>query len=432
MFTSLSKTINRPSISLLAVVLAIWLGVMQFPFLKYLQPFGDFYIGLMQICVLPFLLSTIPLAVRSALTSGTGSKVAGNLVIWLIITIVVVGMIVILVPTAIFSVVPLDQSVSSRIGVLFGASANRVDITLALNPDLVIGDHVARESGLLAIVPTNIFAALSSNDSLRVIVFAAIFGAGMVVGERRSGSSIFSALKHIQTVCIMIFEWFNLLMPVGIIALVAPQVADLGPDVFAVLAPFVYAFAVTSALLLMMPIVVMSIRLRLVPGLVLAKVLNPLALAIATRNALICAPTALETLKDELHASPEACDLFIPIGFTIIRFGNIVHFATATLFIGYLMGRPFSGLDLVLVAVLSVMASFATIGVAGVAGLAPMAAVLRPFGLSYELALPLLVILDPIAGMIRAMLNVALNMPIPVLASGRELAAVGAVTAPAE
>jgi Na+/H+-dicarboxylate symporter len=432
MLVSLSKTVNRPSISISAVALAIWLGVMQFSFLKYLQPFGDFYIGLMQICVLPFLLATIPLAVRSALTTGAGGKVVWHLLIWLTVTIVVVGIIVVLVPTAIFNVLPLDQSVSSRIGALFGASADRVDIELALNPELATGVGTTPVSALLAIVPTNIFAALSSNDSLRVIVFAVIFGAGMVMGERHSGNSIFSALRHIQTVCVMIFEWFNLLMPLGIVALVAPQVANLGPDVFAVLAPFLYAFAATSALLLVMPIVVMSIRLRLAPGLVFAKALNPLALAIATRNALICAPAALETLKDELCASPEPCDLFIPIGFAVVRFGNIIHFATATLFIGYVMGRPFSGLDLVLVAAFSIMASFATIGVAGVAGLAPITAVLRPFGLSYELALPLLVIVDPIAGMIRAMLNVALNMPIPALASGRRLPVVAAVAAPAE
>jgi Na+/H+-dicarboxylate symporter len=307
-----------------------------------------------------------------------------------------------------------------------------VDIELAVNPDPAVSAGSQRESGLLAIIPTNIFAALSSNDSLRVIVFAVIFGAGMVLSERRSGTSIFSALKHIQAVCILIFEWFNLLVPIGIIALVAPQIARLGPDVYAVLAPFVYAFIATSVLLLILPVAVISLRLRLVPAFVFGRILNPLTLAIATRNALICAPVALETLKDELGTSPEPCDLFIPMGFAVIRFGNIVHFATATLFIGYLMGRPFSGLDLILVAALSIMASFATIGIAGVAGLAPLAAVLRPFGLSYELALPLLVIVDPIAGMIRAMLNVALNMAIPVLASGWEMSEVSIVAAPAE
>ena len=95
----------------------------------------------------------------------------------------------------------------------------------------------------------------------------------------------------------------------------------------------------------------------------------------------------------------------------------MVHFVTATLFIGALMGRSFSVIDLVMVAVLSFLASFATIGVSGVVSLAALAIVLRPFGLSYELALPLIVIMDPVAAMIRGVLNVALNSQVPVLAS---------------
>src|SRR5690242_14734543 len=100
MLANLSKTINRPWISISAVVVAVFLGMMQFPFLKYLQPVGDFYVGLLQMCVLPFLLATIPLAVRSALTSTTGSRVVAHLGMWLIVTLVVVGFIAVLTPTA--------------------------------------------------------------------------------------------------------------------------------------------------------------------------------------------------------------------------------------------------------------------------------------------------------------------------------------------
>jgi Na+/H+-dicarboxylate symporter len=427
----MSKAVNRPSITISAVVLGVWLGTMRYPFLRYLQPVGDFYIALLQMCVLPFLLATIPLAVRSALTSGTGGKVVGQLIIWLIVTLIAVAAIAVLVPTAIFSAMPLDQATASRIGTLFGATANRVDLEFALQPELASAASAATDTGLLAVVPTNVFAALSTNDSLRVIVFAIVFGIGMVLSERHSGTSIFGALRHIQAVCILIFDWFNVLLPIGIVALIAPQVALLGPDVYAVLAPFAYAFLATTLVLLLMPIVVVSIGLRLDPRMVFAKMLRPLALAVATRNALMCAPAALETMKQEFRARAGPCDLFIPIGFAVVRFGPIIHFATAALFVGYLLGRPFGGFELVLVAGLAVMASFATIGVSGVAGLIPMAAVLRPFGLSYELALPLMVIVDPIAAMIRAMFNVALNMQIPVLAGGREEPAVAAVEAPA-
>jgi len=405
---------------------------MRFSFLQYLKPVGDFYIALLQMCVLPFLLATIPLAVRSALTSGTAGKVVGRLAIWLVVTLVVVTLIAVLVPTVVFNLMPLDQATTNRIGILVGASADRVDLEFALNPLLSSKPSATGETGLLSVIPANIFSALSSNDSLRVIIFAVIFGIGMVASERRSGTSIFSALKHIQVTCVLIFYWFNVLAPIGIVALVAPQVAFLGPDIYVVLAPFAYTYLAANALLLVLPILVVSIVLRRGPRIVFAKFLKPLAFVAATRNALICAPTVLETLKEELHAPPEPCELYIPIGFAVIRFGNMIHFAGATLFIGYLLGRTFSGFDLVLVALFSIMASFATIGLSGIAGLAAMAAVLRPFGLSYELALPLMAIVDPIASMIRGMDNVALNCHIPVLAAWRELPAVSTLAATAE
>ncbi|MFN7307478.1 MAG: cation:dicarboxylate symporter family transporter, partial [Acetobacteraceae bacterium] len=100
----------------------------------------------------------------------------------------------------------------------------------------------------------------------------------------------------------------------------------------------------------------------------------------------------------------------------VVRFGNIVHFIVAALFIASLTGYSFSFAELLLVAVFALIGSFATIGVSGLPGLVPLAAVLRPFGLSYELALPLMIVVDPIVSMIRAMLNVALNCQIAALA----------------
>lgn len=49
----------------------------------------------------------------------------------------------------------------------------------------------------------------------------------------------------------------------------------------------------------------------------------------------------------------------------------------------------------------------------------PLAIVLRPFGLSYEVAVPLMIIIDPLADMVRTMLNVSINCMIPSLAGGR-------------
>ena len=268
----------------------------------------------------------------------------------------------------------------------------------------------------MTIIPTNIFSALSSGNSPQVIVFLFLFGAGLVLTERKEGISVFTALRHIQSACILIFDWFNLLIPIGIVALIAPNIALLGPDALSTLGPFVLAFLVTSTLLVTLSMLCMSMALRVRPKQIFVAFMAPLALAAATRNTLLCAPTALETMTDVLHAPKEPCELFIPIGFAVVRFGNIVHFIVAALFVGNLTGHTFGGLELLLLGTFSFISSFATIGLAGLPGLVPLAAVLRPFGLSYELALPLMIIADPIISMIRAVINVTLNCQISALA----------------
>jgi len=415
----LSRSINRPVITLGALILALMLGAMRLPYVQYLRPVGDFYIALLQICVLPFLLATIPLAVRSAMASGSAPAVLRSLMFWVLTTVIAVAAVSVTIPSVFFSYALPDDQTMNNIGALLGRSNDSIDVEFAINARHAGEIPAAAESGVFALIPTNIFASLSSNDSVRVLVFAALFGIGMVLTERQSGHSIFDALRHVQAVCVLIFDGFSLLAPIGIVALVAPQVARLGPDAFTALTLFAYPFLATGAVLLLAAPILSAFALRTSPASVFGALLKPVMLGASTRNSLVCVPLALETMKNDLKAKNETCDLYLPIGIATIRFGTILYFVIATLFMGRLMGRPFAPNDLVLLAVFSVGASFATIGVSGIAALAPLAIVLRPFGLSYEVAVPLMVIIDPLADMVRTMLNVAINCVIPTVAGGR-------------
>jgi Na+/H+-dicarboxylate symporter len=276
----------------------------------------------------------------------------------------------------------------------------------------------ATQTGILSIVPTNIFASLASNDSMRVMVFAAIFGIAMVTTERQSGTSIFGALQYLPAVCILIFDWFALLVPVGIVALIAPQVASIGPELFTVVAMLACALLATSTLVLIGSFLIVIARLRLPARVVCANMLKPTMLAASTCNALVCIPLALSTMRDDLKVAKESCELWIPIGFATLRFGTVMFFITVTLFMGTLTGRTFDVTDWLWIALLSTAASFATLGASGLAALTPLATVLRPFGLSYEVAVPLMIIVEPVANMLRTMVNVVVNCTIPALAGG--------------
>ena len=155
--TALSRSVNRPAVVLAAVALALVLGASKHPYLQLLQPFGDFYVALLQMCVLPFLLATIPLAVRSAMTSASGGSVVFTLVTCLLATIAAVALISIAVPSFIFQIVQIDEHTSARIGSLVGSSLNRVDVEFALDLSRAGGAVADRPSGVAGLVPTNIF-----------------------------------------------------------------------------------------------------------------------------------------------------------------------------------------------------------------------------------------------------------------------------------
>ena len=417
--TSLRRTLNNPSVALLAVLVAIGLGATGAPVLQILRPFGSFYLALLQMFVLPFLLVTVPLSIRSAMCSGSVGPILRTLALWTVAALIVVAAISTLLPTIVFQFVVVDEGLLSRIGAFIGSSSNRVDLEFALDPDRAEALSLATSSMILDIVPSNIFAALANNDSLRVLVFAAVFGIALVVSEQSDEFSVFGALRHIQRVCVLVFDWLSLLVPIGIVALIAPQVAVMGTEILGVVAVFAGAFLAAAALLIGCAIAVISFSLRRSPARVAAALLKPVMLAAATTNTLVCIPLSLKVLQTDLDAPREPCEIFIPIGFAALRFGTMAYFTSATLFMATLAGRHFSPIELTWVALLSTAASFATLGSAGLAALTPLAAVLRSFGLSYELAVPLMIIVDPVANMIRTMVNVAVNCAIPVVAVNR-------------
>jgi proton glutamate symport protein len=429
--STLTRWLNQPLTVLGSVAIALILGTSGWPFVEALRPIGDLYVGLLQMCVLPFLLATIPLAVRSAMTGATNAKIIQSLIGWIACAIIVVAMIGVLVPAIVFHLAPFDPSTVAAMGSLVGGASGKVDLEFYLDHSSLSSLGAPDDTGLMALVPSNIFSALSANDTMRVLVFAAIFGTSMAVCERRSGRSLFGALQSLHDACLLIFHWLNLFVPIGIIALIAPQIAPLGPKVYVVLAHFSYVFFGLSAVILVLSIIILAITLRLGLRLTFASFSRPLTVAAATRNTLACIPIAVETMTRELRASQETCELYIPVGFATLRFGTMLHFAVATMFIGALLGRSFGFGDSLMVAILSVAGSFATLGISGAAALAPLAGVLRPFGLPYELAFPLLVIIDPLVHMVRIMLNVAVNCIIPALAAGR-LPAQTAQLVPAE
>jgi Na+/H+-dicarboxylate symporter len=412
-------TINKPLFTLGFVVLAILIGFSGSPAVEYLRPVGDLYLALLQMLVLPFLITTIPLAIRSAMTAGNVRDVLTKLIIWTVVATVVCSVISLIVGTQLFNFIKLDQSELTLIGDFLGVSnVDKADIVVFIDG---FKEAVNQgPSGILSLIPQNVFQDLAANDSNKILVFFAIFGIALVMSERKNEHSLFGSIRHVQRVCLVIFEWFNIIMPIGIIALIAPQVAKLSPQIYVMLSLFVVAYVIATLLIVAVSIFGISYSLKKSLRESLQAMSATLTMGAVSRNALIAIPSTVEGLVVQLKANKSTVDLFIPLGYTTFRFGLMVYFIIATLFFASLLNVSFNIFELVSICLFCILASISSLGLNGVAVLPTFAIVLKAFGLPYELALPLLAIIDPISQMIRPVMNISVNCAIAVLAGGPE------------
>ena len=412
-------TINKPLYTLGFVALSIVIGLSGSPLVEYLRPVGDLYLALLQMLVLPFLITTIPLAIRSAMTAGNVRDVMLKLVFWTVIATVVCSVISLFVGSQLFNFIKLDQDDLIRIGDFLGVSS--VD-----KADIVVWIDGAREAinqgptGVITFIPHNVFQHLAANDSNQILVFFAVFGIALVMSERHNEHSLFGSIRHVQRVCLVIFEWFNFIMPIGIVSLIAPQIGKLSPQIYVMLSLFVIAYIIAAIVIVFVSIFGISYALKKSLREALQAMSATLTMGAVSRNALIAIPTTMEGLVVQLKAKKSTVDLFIPLGYTTFRFGLLVYFIIATQFFATLLNVSFSLWEMVTICLFCILASISSLGLNGVAVLPTFAIVLKAFGLPYELALPLMAIIDPISQMIRPIMNIAVNCAIAVLSGGPE------------
>ena len=72
----------------------------------------------------------------------------------------------------------------------------------------------------------------------------------------------------------------------------------------------------------------------------LAGMKEPIIIALATRSSLATIPSALDALSDKLQFDKTKTNLFVPLGVTICRYGAVVYFSLATMFVAQLYDTP--------------------------------------------------------------------------------------------
>lgn len=215
------------------------------------------------------------------------------------------------------------------------------------------------------IIPGNPVQALANGDMLSVILFALLFGVGLLgAGQAAEGAT--KAIDGASHAFIKLTGYIMELAPIGAFALMTWVVAQMGADALlrlgaligcVYLGCFLYAVIVYGGFLRL------GVNLPVVPF--YRGMLEPMAVAYATSSSNATLPVTMRAMIEKLGISPRMSAFVSSLGATVNMDGTAMYLALLTVFGAQMFGVELSTPQYIAIAV---TASLGAIGAAGIPG----------------------------------------------------------------
>lgn len=393
-----------------------WLDKGQMPVIGTL---GEIYIRLLQMCVIPLLFTAVATSLSRLFLDGAANRYFTRLVLLVIGGLAIAGALGVALGYWGQPGGELQLAAREVIGkVIFTAEA----VGTAVDPSQSQGAFADLVVGMF---PENIFGALTTGNKIAILMFAVLFGVALGSIAREKSERAIALLEAFYDTFIKIIEWLMYVLPFGLFCLAYSQVSAVGLDVlFAMtkLVIFIYAGAI---LLIAFYSVLIWLRVGGSYLATLGAMRETVVVAFGTSSSYASIPSALRGLKEGLRLDRRVVDLALPLGITLNPPGSTFHFALATLFLANLYGLALDPGQMVFVLFGAMLAGVAATGAPGVAALSMISIILVPLGLPVEVAIILLVAIDPIVDPILTVVNVQGNAATTALLAGKPEATEG-------
>lgn len=353
------KKISLPTQVIIALVLGVIAGLLlygQDDVANYIKPFGDVFLNLIKMIIIPIVFCSLALSISNLRDSKKVGSYGWKAILYFeIITTIAIGLGLI-------------------IGNLFkpgsGLDPDKLpkgDITKyqssahSAEQATTYGNHLI--DTLVHIVPTNLFESMAKGELLPIIFFAVFFGLGLAaIGEKAEPVKGFLN-GTLEAVFWMINKILKL-APIGVFAFICTTVMTFGASA---LIPLFKLLVVVVFAMVFFVIVVLGIVARMV-GISIFSIMkilkSELLLAFSTSSSEAVLPIMMK--KMERFGSPKDVTSFvIPIGYSFNLDGSALYQSIAALFVAQMYDMHLSLTEqLVLMATLMI----ASKGMAGVPG----------------------------------------------------------------
>ncbi len=391
---------------MLALVLGVLAGILLGPDLglvsaaavktitSWLALPGQIFLAAIQMIVVPLVVASIVLGL-AANNNPAAMKKNGLIAITFI-----------LLSTAIAAAIGIFLALNIQPGHFVDASS-LVESGIAEGANIVAkGFPAASElpSKVSGLIPKNPLASMATGEMLQVILFSAVLGAALISIPAQQSKPLFDLFSALQEVSLRIVSWAMLLAPLAVFGLIAQLVANLGIEVLAGIA--IYVFTVILGLLIVacMYFAVAKVTSGQPLKVFFINVRELLLLAFSTSSSAAVMPISLNVVEEKLKVKPEISRFLIPLGATINMTGTAMYQGVATVFLAQIFNVDLSLFNYVFIVTMAVAASIGSPATPG-AGIIILSMVLEGVGIPAA-GIAIILGVDRILDMCRTSVNV--------------------------
>ncbi|RJS45870.1 dicarboxylate/amino acid:cation symporter [Nocardioides cavernaquae] len=382
------RILRSPALQIAAgAVTGIIFGLVVGDWASNVKFIGDIFIRLIQMAIVPLVMSSVIVATGAMTGRGTG-KLMGRTFGWIL------G----------FSVVAatlgwvLSTLLTPGSGMSFEGD---LDPSLEESASTVAG----WQATLTEFVSTNIIGSMSTATMVPIIVFSLLFGLALNSVVAKSGNrTVLDFAEQVQQVVLTMIRYVMFIAPLGVFALLANLAGTVGFSVVTTALAYLGTTLLGVVLMAAVFVVVVSVVTRLNPLLLPAKLLEQTVVAVTTTSSAVTFPTVLRNTVEKVGVSQRVANFTLSIGMTMGSCGAVLNYVIVVMFLAQAGAVELSIGQIVLAMVLAILLNIGTITVPG--GFPVVAMFLATsLGLPFE-AVGLLIAVDWFTGIFRTFLNV--------------------------
>ena len=381
-----------------SMVLAAWFAIP-----------GRIFLALIQMMVLPLVVSSIILGILSGENVSNLQKAGSFVLPFFIVT------------TAVAVIIGISITYAFKPGQY--VSFNKSQIIEKTETPPVIKTNNEKDfieiipDTIVELIPKNPLSVMINRSMLHVVIYAFLIGIALLVMPSQKAKPLINWFNSLQEVSLTIIGWAMHLAPIAVFGLMTQVTIETGIDGLIGMSAYVGTVLSGIVMLMVLYACVVWIGAGLHPWRFFSSIRNALLLAFSTSSSAVVMPLSMKSAEENLGVRKSISKFVIPQGATINMGGTALYQGAAAIFLIQVFNIEINIPDIAFLIITVVGASVGSPASPGV-GIVILASILSGIGVPPQ-GIALIISVDRILDMARTAANVEGDLAACVLMEQR-------------